>query len=222
MTETVIPLYQPLYKLKAIADNIWIADGDLIEMSAGPLSLPFSTRMTVVRLSNGQLWCHSPLAPHQGLFEELEALGQVAHLVSPNKIHYAYIADWKKRYPDALAWASPQVDKRAASQKIAVTFDRDLTDQAPSAWAEDIDQLIFKGSKVMEEVVFFHKASATLILADLIENFELDKIKNPVRKSVYKLAGIAAPEGKTPLDFRLTFTGRKEVARKSFEKMLAW
>ena len=217
-----IPIYEPLNTLKPIAENIWIADGDMIEMDAVMTKLPFSTRMTVVRLDNGDLWCHSPIAPNEGLFRQLEALGRVAHLVSPNKIHYAYIADWKKRYPQALAWASPGVEKRAKQQQIPTDFDKELTDQAPAAWTEQISQLIFRGSSALEEVVFFHKPSKTLILTDLIENFETDQIASPLRRRVYKLARIAAPDGQTPLDYRLTFLGRRKEARLCLQKILAW
>lgn len=73
----------------------------------------------------------------------------------------------------------------------------------------------------VEEVVFFHKSSQTLILTDLIENFE------PQRSSffwrvVHRLAGIADPDGRTPIDFRMTFTGRKKQARQCYRQMLAW
>lgn len=50
-----VPIYEPLYTLKPIAENIWIVDGDLIEMDAVLTKLPFSTRMTVIKLANGQL-----------------------------------------------------------------------------------------------------------------------------------------------------------------------
>ena len=55
-----VPIYEPLYILKPISENIWIVDGDLIEMDVVLTKLPFSTRMTVIKLANGQLWCHSP------------------------------------------------------------------------------------------------------------------------------------------------------------------
>lgn len=41
-------------------------------------------------------------------------------------------------------------------------------------------------------------------------------------KFIYKLSGIADPDGKMPLDLRMTFLGRKEVARDSYKRMLAW
>ena len=95
-------LYHPLNTLKPFGENIWTADGGEIRM-AFPLGvkIPFSTRMTVVRLADGGLWCHSPIAPSPELFAQIDALGEVRHLVSPNKIHYAHIAAWKARYPQA-------------------------------------------------------------------------------------------------------------------------
>jgi hypothetical protein len=214
-------LYEPVNVLKPLAADIWIADGAIVRMAA-PLgiSAPFTTRMTIVRLADGGLWCHSPIAPNEDLFAAIEALGPVRHLVSPNKLHYAHIAAWKARYPDALAWASPGVRERAASQGIAVAFDRDLDDAPPPAWSADLDQLLFRGSPVFAEVVFLHRASATLILTDLVENFEAPKLTRGMR-AIARLGGVLDPDGKTPLDMRFTFKDRG-VARGCLERMLAW
>lgn len=220
MAQTPVPLYRPLNTLKPIAENIWIADGGIIHMDMAIAKVPFSTRMTIVRLSDGGLWCHSPIAPDEQLFRQIDELGEVRHLVSPNYIHYAYIADWQARYPNATAWASPNVKERAAGQKTAVCFDRDLDGTAPNEWAADISQHIFGGSKVMQEVDFFHHASKTLILTDLIENFETNKM-GWFWGSAMKLAGNADPDGKAPIDMRATFTDRA-AARASLEKLMAW
>jgi hypothetical protein len=214
-------LYEPVNVLKTIAPGIWIADGPIVHMAA-PLgmSAPFPTRMTIVRLADGGLWCHSPIAPNDSLFTAIEAIGPVRHLVSPNKLHYAHIAAWKVRYPDALAWASPGVRERAASQRIAVSFDRDLDDGPAPAWSADLDQLLFRGSRAFGEVVFLHRASATLILADLIENFEAPKLTRGMR-AIARLGGVLDPDGRTPLDMRFTFTDRK-AARECLQRVLAW
>lgn len=217
-----VPLYKPLNTLKKVDDAIWIVDGGLIKMKVLAFGIPFSTRMTVVRLADGTLWIHSPVEPDDKLFEAINALGEVKHLVSPSKIHYAFISEWKKRYPKATAWSSPGVEDRAASQNIPVDFDAALSDEAPSDWAEDIAQLIFKGSRVLEEVVFFHKKSRTLILTDLIENFEPEQTSSPIMRTVQKAAGIAHPDGQTPKDMRLTFAGRKDEARRCYQRMLDW
>ena len=72
----------------------------------------------------------------------------------------------------------------------------------------------------MEEVVFFHRRNRTLLLADLVENFEPGKMGGSYGWLV-RLAGAAAPDGKTPIDLRLTFLGRKKEARSAFDKIVA-
>lgn len=213
-------LYPPLNTLKPVAPALWIVDGPSVSLDA-PMGLrvPFPTRMTVVQLSGGGLWCHSPTAPDAGLFAALDRLGPVEHLVSPNKLRYAHIAAWKQRYPHAIAWASPGVRERAAQQHAQIAFNEDLKDDPPTAWAEDLDQLRFSGSSAMEEFVFFHCASRTLILADLIENLEAAKLPTFLRW-VGRLGGVLDPDGKTPLDWRLTFY--KAEARICLARMLAW
>lgn len=219
-TASPVPLYPPFNTLKPVAENLWIADGGLIRMAMGIVSIPFSTRMTVVRLADGSLWLHSPIAPNDGLCAELEALGKIRHLVSPNYLHYAHIATWQARYPKAIAWASPGVRERAAAQGIVVHFDADLGDDAPTVWREDISQHIFQGSRIMREVVFFHHASRTLILTDLIENLETARM-GWLWKGITMLAGNGDPDGKAPIDMRLTFRDRV-AARQSFAHLLAW
>lgn len=215
-------LYVPINTLKPVAPDIWIADGPEARM-ATPFGggMPFPTRMTIVRLHDGSMWCHSPIAPNETLFHEIDALGSVRHLVSPNLLHYASIAAWKRRYPNATAWASPGVRERATAQRIEVFFDADLADAPPQAWMDDLDQVRFRGSRVIEEFVFFHRASATLILADLIENFEREKLTRGMRWLAW-FGGVLDPDGKAPLDMRMTFMGRKRLAREGFDRIMAW
>lgn len=214
-------LYEPINTLKPVGEDLWIVDGPIVRMSYFGGSMPFTTRMVVVRLRSGELLLWSPTELEDELRAQLEDLGPVRHLVSPNRIHYAHIAAWKQAYPEATAWASPGVRERAASQRIDVSFDADLGDEPESEWREDLDQLIFRGSCFMEEVIFFHRASRTVILADLIENFEPEKVGGAF-SLLARLAGAVDPDGKAPLDLRLTFLGRKDRARSSLQRMLAW
>lgn len=215
-------LYEPINTLKPVAPHVWIADGPEARM-ATPFgrAMPFPTRMTVVRLRDGSVWCHSPIAPDENLFREIDSLGPVRHLVSPNLLHYASIAAWKRHYPDATAWASPGVRERAAAQCVEVAFDAELADAPPRAWAGDLDQFRFRGSRMIEEFVFFHRASATLVLADLIENFERGKLTRGMRWLAW-LGGVLDPDGNAPLDMRVTFAGRKRLAREGFDRIMAW
>ena len=216
-----VKLYEPLNVLKPVGEDLWVIDGPLVRMAYFGGSIPFPTRMVIVRLQSGDLFLWSPTEPDDRLLSQVDALGPVKHLVSPNKIHYAHIGAWKQAYPKAVAWASPRVRKRAASQGVKVAFEAELGDEPDPVWREDLDQLIFRGSRYMEEVVFFHRKTRTLILADLLENFEPEKVGSAYGWLV-RLAGAADPDGKAPIDLRLTFLGRKSQARASFERMLAW
>ena len=169
-------VYEPQDVPKLVDRDIWIIDGPIVALKTPWGSVDFPTRTVVVRLADGGLWVWSPVAMSGEIRTHVEALGSVRHIVSPNKIHYSHVAAWKAVYPEAVAWASPGVRERAASHHIDVTFDRDLGEAPDEAWATEIDQLVFHGSRLMDEVVFFHRASRTLILADLIENFEPTKL----------------------------------------------
>ena len=221
----LVKTYEPLNILKPVAKNIWIVDGPIIYMQQFGLNIPFSTRMTIIRLPDpdggDKLFIHSPVKPDQTLLQSLDKLGSVAHLISPNKLHYAFIGQWAKRYPNAVSWASPGVRERAKKHNIDVKFDRDLTEEPDEAWAACIGQTIFGGGRFMDEVVFFHKASKTLILADLIENFETSRTSVFMR-ILARLGGVLDPDGKMPLDLRQTFRGRHHKACKAYKQMLDW
>jgi hypothetical protein len=216
---SILP-YAPLSTLKPVADGLWTVDGPVARMRVGPIGLPFPTRMVVVRLRSGGLWLWSPVAPTPALFAAIDALGPVEHLVSPNRMHYAGIPAWKQRYPQATAWASPRVRERARSQRIDVAFDADLGDAAAPAWAADLDQRIVRGSWYLEEAAFFHRASSTLILCDLIMALEPARVKAPLRW-LLALVGTMSP-GHTPREVRPTFWGRRGQARACLREILAW
>jgi hypothetical protein len=143
--------------------------------------------MTVVRLGNGDLFIHSPIAFESTLADRLQAMGKVRHLVSPNQFHYAHIGEWSRAFPGAIAWASPRARKRAGSRGIDVRFDRDIGIEPPEEWRAEIDQAAVPGG-IFGEIVFLHKESKTLILADTIINLELNKIRQPWRFAA-KLTG---------------------------------
>lgn len=216
-----IKRYPPLNTMKSVGENIWMIDGDIVEMSAGVVKIPFSTRMTIIRLLNGQLWCHSPIEPNVELFDELNQIGEVRYLVGPNKLHYTHIDAWKQQYPQAEVWLAPGIAERASSQNISLPAGQTLTDQAPSGWSADIEQHLFKGSRYIEEAVFFHRPSETLILTDLIENIETEQM-HLFHKLIYKIGDNAYPNGKTPRDLRMTFLGHKKEAQASFQVLQSW
>lgn len=209
--------YEPLNTLKPVAQDIWIVDGPMIRF----YGMPFSTRATVIRLSNGDIWVHSPTKLDAGLIVELNNLGPVRHLIAPNWIHYAYVSERQAQFPDTISWAAPGVQARARSKGMEVRFDHDLGDFAETPWQGEIDQQIVRGSDVHQEAVFFHQDSDTLILTDLIENFEAANLPWWMRL-LARMVGIVDPDGQMPRDMRMTFRKRQDELRKAVELMIDW
>lgn len=216
---TAVAAYQPVGTLKPVAGGVWIVDGPLIQFRYAGMRLPFPTRMTIVKLADDNLWVHSPTELTPRLRVEVDALGRVRYLISPNKLHYWWVGDWKRAYPEALAYAAPGMGKRAARR--GVSFDRELGAEPPPAWTGEIDQVLVPGH-FMTEVVFLHRRSRTLIVTDLIENFEADKVSSRWLRLLMRLAGIMHPNGGTPRDLRLTFLGCGAEVRQAVATMIGW
>lgn len=213
-------LYHPLHQLKAVAGDLWCVDGPKIGMVVGPLSIPFPTRMVVARLPSGDLWLWSPTPPTPELVAALGALGRVAHLVSPNRLHYGFMEQWRPHAPEALSWASPGVRERAASQGISVRFDADLGERPEPAWEAAIDQVLYRSSSFLEEVVFFHRASKTLLIADLIQAMEPERL-GLLARALTRIGGNRVPGG-MPADIRLLAKRRPGEARAFYEQVQRW
>jgi hypothetical protein len=124
---------EPINVFKPMGADIGIVDGPFEYLTVGGvrLPLPFTTRMTVVRLSNGDLFLQSPIKFDEALASKLQRMGTIRHLVSPNQFHHAHIGEWSKAFPDAIPWASPRVRQRARARHIDVTFARDLDFNPP-------------------------------------------------------------------------------------------
>ena len=215
-------LYEPINVYKPVAPDIGIVDGpfEYLTIVGVRLPLPFTTRMTIVRLTNGDLFLHSPIKFNDRLATELQALGTIRHLVSPNQFHYAHIGEWAKAFPEATACASPRVRERARARHIDIDFTRDLDADPPAEWRRELDQTLFPGG-YFKEFIFLHKASKTLILTDTIINLELDKITEPWRTAT-KLSGMYHPHGQIFFGMRLALLLQRRKAKAAFGKIHSW
>ncbi|MGH8215840.1 MAG: DUF4336 domain-containing protein, partial [Rhodanobacteraceae bacterium] len=114
---------------------------------------PYPTRMAVARLSDGNVWVWSPIALTRELADEVQSIGPVRYIVSPNKLHHLSLQAWADRWPEARLYAPPGL----ARKKAALHFHAELGDQPISSWQADIDHVVFRGSFTMAEVAFFHR-----------------------------------------------------------------
>jgi Domain of unknown function (DUF4336) len=210
-------VYPPLDTLKPVAPDVWIVD-------SGPhhaMGLAVPVRMTVIQLKTGEIWLHSPTRHDDRLRSEIERLGPIRHLVAPNVAHWVFVKDWQAHCGDALAWAAPGLRQRSQVKRSGAVFHHDLGSSAPSAWADDIDQIIVPGGFGVNEVAFLHRATRTLMLTDLIENFEAEKLPVLMRPLV-RLAGAMAPDGKAPAHLRFAINRKRRAAAEAAQRLVDW
>jgi len=209
------PRGRPLYGvgvLVELAPSLFVAEGPTVSF----LGFPYPTRMAIARMRDGRSWVWSPIALTPELAGAVEALGPVAHIVSPNKLHHLFLPEWVARWPEARLHAPPGL----AARRPDLRFGDELGDASDPAWADEIDQVIFRGSLFMEEVVFFHRASRTAIVGDLVQRHDPQAMRG-AKGLLMRLDGLVGEHGSTPREWRLSFL-RRAGARAARERVLGW
>jgi hypothetical protein len=177
--------------------------------------IEMGTRMTVCKLASGDLFVHSPIAPDRGLVLALGALGPVEHIVAPNKLHHLHFADFAAQFPDAYTYASPGLPARRPD----LHFDVVLGDEARPGWSHDLDQCALRGDFFLDEVAFLHRASGTLILADLCEEGSADWPF--LARVAARIGGIYQKHG-PPRDMKWSLKRDRPALRRAVDRILAW
>jgi hypothetical protein len=204
---------------KSIAPNLWIVDQP--DFNTGFAKI--GTRMTVIKLANGSLFLHSPTKLDDETTQALNALGEVRAVVAPSRAHHLFVGDYIKTWPSAKLYGPPGLvgdipDFRARiGARRDLKLDAVLGDSPESEWSGELDQHLFKGAPQINEVVFFHRASRSVIFTDLVFNVPPD-FKDA--RLFYTLVGGRGHFGPHRL-IRMIIRDRK-AARESVAKILEW
>jgi hypothetical protein len=146
--------------LTQIAPNLWH-----MERGFTAAGLPVSSRMTVVRFDDGRLWLHSPVRFDEAVAEQLRALGTVSWIVAPNRAHHLFAKHAQRMFPQAVLYGAPGL----AAKRPDLAGLVELGDTVPPEWQKDLDQAVIRGMPFVNEVVWFHKATQTLIMTDVLQ-----------------------------------------------------
>lgn len=190
-----------------IADDVWTT-----ARKQRFWGLETGTRMTVVRLRDGGLFVHCPVALDHATRTAVDALGEVRAIVSSSLFHHLYAGEWMRVYPHALLCACPGLEKKRPD----LAWRHILGDEPHPIWAADLYQVFFS-ARFEKEVVFFHRASRTMICADALLN--LLHHASPVTRLAARFMGNTAP-GKGWLEYFAV--GSRPDARAQVDRMLTW
>lgn len=202
--------------LKQIDPDIWVAQQPLRYFG-----LSVGTRMTVIRLANRELAVISPIELNDAIALSLNALGTIRHIIAPNLYHYLFAANFKMHYPEATFWAAPGLE----AKKPDLAIDRTIQGNANSFW-DGLEYVLFDGFRTLglssfdlvNECVFFHSTSRTLILTDIAFHFD-ESFPAIVQLATKVLGGY---KNLSPSLLEKIATTDKEKVEESVKKVLGW
>jgi hypothetical protein len=124
------------------------------------------TRMTVARLPSGGLVLHSPVAIDAEARAAVDRLGTVACIVAPSKVHNLFVPGWVSAYPEARLFGAPGLREKRKD----LGFHGELDDRAPADFEGVFEVRLVRGAPLMNEVLFFHRPSKSLLVTDVAFN----------------------------------------------------
>ena len=202
--------------LQQIDRNLWVAEQPLRF-----LGLSIGTRMTVVRLVDRSLLLISPIQITSQIRQQLDDLGTVKYLIAPNLFHYLYLAECKNIYPQALVLAPPGLQDKQPKLDIDLTFTQDnihFDSQLEYTLFAGFQVLIVSQIKTVNEIVFYHPSTKTLIITDSAFNF--DRSFPLITQFAARIIG--SYQQLKPSWLEKIAVRDKQKARRSIERILNW
>jgi len=175
------------------------------------MGIPMGRRCAIVKNKQGKLVVFSPLEATPEVLAELRELGEVAAFVIPSLFHDHFYDAYFSEFPQARFLGSAAVIK--AHPKWPLT---ELTAATPEL--AGIQSLMLQGMPQVQEQVFYHEASRSLITADSV--FFVPGRHGFMHRLLLKLAGIGAKVGPSRL-FQSMIRDRPAFTA-SLQQVLAW
>lgn len=205
--------------------DLFVVDGSVVFYG-----FPLPTRMFIIRLEGSQLLVYSPTHLDDGLQACVDKLGQVAFIVAPNKIHNTFVVEWQKAYPEAKAFAAPGLPERCPNIAWDGVLGEVPSSQLP--FSKEITTLVTQGNAFLQEVVLWHRASKTCIVADVVENMTEDWVRRTPGSATWWgrcalsavnccFRGLVGRSGPSP-EFQMYMSSDPSEIRSTINTVMTW
>lgn len=202
--------------LREIDNNIWVG-----EQPFKYLGLNVGTRMTLIRLVTGELIVISPIQVDNTTINQLNAIGDVSYIIAPNLYHYLFADSFKAIYPKAKLWAAPGLESKRSEltiDKVISVDERSLLDEVEYLLFDGFRVFDLNGPSLLNECVFFHRESRTLILTDTAYHFD-ESFPLTTQLAARLIGGY---KKLSPSLLERFATRETERVKQSVQKVLAW
>jgi hypothetical protein len=170
-------------------------------------------RSTLLRLDDGSLLMISPLRVDDALAARVNALGRVSHIVAPSNLHHLFVGEAAARWPDARVHLPSGLPRKLAKRGRTVP----PHDTLPAGLPSGVQGVLLDGVPDMDETLFFHAASRTLVVTDLV--FHVLAPEGLLTGLILRMVGAHRVLAQSRA-LRLV-TRDREAARASLEQVLA-
>jgi len=157
-----LPECLPHGELQQVFPDVYVVTGQIHVGPGGVLSA--SRNMTVVR-EDGELTLVNTVRLDDRGLTELDALGQVRHIVKLGSFHGRDDAFYVQRYPDATLWAPPGMP-----HDRGVVTDRELGSGAMPL--SDAELFVFATAGNIEAILRLGREGGILLPCDSLQNVE--------------------------------------------------
>jgi hypothetical protein len=190
--------------IEPLAENLWCVHGSLPGMSLKRV-------MTIAKRNDGKLVLHSAIAMSEDKMRELEALGEPAYLIVPNRGHRLDAPAYKKRYPSIRVYA-PKGGRKGVEEKVPVDG---TYEDFPADDAVRLEML--QGVKDEEgAMIVTSKDGVTVVLNDAV--FNMDRKRDPLGFLFTTVLG-SAPGPRISRLVKLLFVKDKAAFRADLERL---
>ncbi|CAE8723368.1 unnamed protein product, partial [Polarella glacialis] len=170
------PLFARRTVRTEVGEGIWT-----FEQEQSLANIAVNVRMTAIRLEDGGLWIHNPVAPTAECEELLRELGLPVRCIvlgTAQYEHKIFVGPFSRCWPEAKVYTVPQqwswpID--LPQQAFGIFASGELKDRDGEApWASEIEQRLLNPKNRLgfsysaAECAFFHKRSRTLICTDAL------------------------------------------------------
>jgi hypothetical protein len=146
-------------KLNAIAENLWVA-----QYPQRFFGIEIGRNVTIIRLGDGRLVIHSTAPFTSADLLAIRELGQPGWLLDATLFHDTFAKQGCAAFA-RIPYLAPRGFRQIADVSTLPL------DQPPPEWSGELEVLRLDGAPIVNEHVFLHRASGTLIVADLLFHF---------------------------------------------------
>lgn len=162
---------------------------------------------------NGFLILVSPIQFTAAQVEEIKKKGEVTDIVAPSLFHHSFVPQALEHFPKATLWAAPGLPEKRTDIRWHKVLEKD-----PWPYVAEVETSLLSGAPKLNEVVFLHKPSKTLIVTDMC--FNLQNSRGLGAYLILSLFGTYRKFGVSK--FWLNFVKNREQFRSSALAVLEW